>query len=154
MLTLVHHSGFVLENFLQRPTHFFSLQSFRDLLRKLPKLSKAARKAAKAAPSREPSPGKGDWTGLPRYQSATDPSTAPHRVEYAKVTTLLTSPELEMTYYCDQAGRVPEVPRVVTGFAGLETCDIGNGDLSPEWGVDLVIKGGIITYGPWADRQR
>lgn len=81
-------------------------------------------------------------------------SDSVQHVEYAKVTTLLTSPELEMTYYCDTAGKVPPVPRVVTGFAGLETCDIGNGDLSPEWGVDLVIKGGIITYGPWADRQR
>ena len=59
-----------------------------------------------------------------------------------------------MTYYCDTAGKVPEVARVVTGFAGLETCDVGNGDLSPEWGVDLVIKGGMLTYGPWADRQR
>ena len=32
--------------------------------------------------------------------------------------------------------------------------DIGNGDLPPEWGLDLVFRGGTITYGPWADRQR
>lgn len=38
--------------------------------------------------------------------------------------------------------------------AGLEKCDVGNGDLAPEWGVDLSIKGGILSYGPWADRQR
>lgn len=68
--------------------------------------------------------------------------------------TLLTSPELEMTYYCDTAGRVPEVAECVTGFRGLEVADVGNGDLSPEWGVDLVVRGGAITYGPWADRQR
>jgi hypothetical protein len=59
-----------------------------------------------------------------------------------------------MTYYCDTAGKVPSVPRMVTGFVGLETCDIGNGDLSPEWGVDVVVRGGVLTYGPWADRQR
>lgn len=77
-----------------------------------------------------------------------------HREEYAKVTTLLTSPELQITYYCDTAGKVPAVPRMATGFAGLESFDIGNGDLSPEWGVDVLVKGGNITYGPWADRQR
>jgi len=32
--------------------------------------------------------------------------------------------------------------------------DIGNGDLSPEWGVDLVFTGVHLDYGPWADRQR
>ncbi|ORY77194.1 hypothetical protein BCR35DRAFT_353168 [Leucosporidium creatinivorum] len=146
--------GFALADFLRRPTHFAAIHVFRSLLRKLPKLSKSAQKEADESPSRKPSSKKDDWTGLPRYQSANEGSGPSHRVEYAKVTTLLTSPELEMTYYCDTAGEVPKVPRVVTGFAGLETCDIGNGDLSPEWGVDLVIKGGIITYGPWADRQR
>lgn len=97
---------------------------------------------------------KHDWTGLPRYQSVSDDQTPTHRVEYAKVTTLLSSPQLEMTYYCDNAGKVPAAPKVVTGFAGLETNDIGNGDLSPEWGVDMIIRGGSLTYGPWADRQR
>lgn len=147
-------SGFALADFLRRPAHFAGIQVFRSLLRKLPKLSKAAQTQADEASTRRSTSKKGDWTGLPRYQPATEGTGPSHRVEYAKVTTLLTSPELEMTYYCDTAGVVPEVPRVVTGFAGLETCDIGNGDLSPEWGVDLVIKGGIITYGPWADRQR
>ena len=107
-------------------------------------------------PSTPPTASAWSWQGLPRYQSNSGEATGalPHRVEYAKVTTLLASPELELTYYCDTAGKVPKVPRIVTGFAGLETCDVGNGDLSPEWGVDLVIKGGVITYGPWADRQR
>lgn len=97
---------------------------------------------------------KKDWAGLPRYQTTSDNETLPHRIEYAKVTTLLTSPELEMTYYCDTAGSVPATPKLVTGFAGLETNDIGNGDLSPEWGVDMIIRGGNLNYGPWADRQR
>lgn len=39
-------------------------------------------------------------------------------------------------------------------FAGLESYDVGNGDLAPEWGVELSVKGGNIVYGPWADRQR
>lgn len=32
--------------------------------------------------------------------------------------------------------------------------DIGNGDLPPEWGVDAVIHGAALSYGPWSDRQR
>lgn len=32
--------------------------------------------------------------------------------------------------------------------------DVGNGDLAPEWGIDLVIHGGQVNYGPWTDRQR
>jgi BLTP1 N-terminal region len=39
-------------------------------------------------------------------------------------------------------------------MAGLETMDVGNGDLAPQWGVDIVIHGGQVNYGPWADRQR
>jgi hypothetical protein len=26
--------------------------------------------------------------------------------------------------------------------------------VSPEWGFDLVVHGGVLRYGPWADRQR
>lgn len=36
----------------------------------------------------------------------------------------------------------------------LDPFDIGNGDLPPEWGFDLVIRNGVLRYGPWADRQR
>jgi hypothetical protein len=52
------------------------------------------------------------------------------------------------------AGPVPPAARPMDAFAGLEKCDVGNGDLAPEWGVEISIKGGIIAYGPWADRQR
>ena len=53
-------------------------------------------------------------------------------------------------------------PRPLTGVSdfdlrqaeSLDPFDIGNGDLPPEWGIDLVVRGGFIRYGPWADRQR
>lgn len=49
-------------------------------------------------------------------------------------------------------GKVPHHPKPVP----TETVDIGNGDEAPEWGVELELHGGpgLITYGPWADRQR
>ncbi|CAG8645156.1 2250_t:CDS:10, partial [Gigaspora margarita] len=45
-----------------------------------------------------------------------------------------------------------EVPQ--TPILSAEEVDIGNGDLSPEWGVDLTFTQAQINYGPWADRQR
>jgi len=27
-------------------------------------------------------------------------------------------------------------------------------DLPPEWGIELIIDEAVISYGPWADRQR
>lgn len=59
---------------------------------------------------------------------------------------------LEVSYYADVVGKVPLDHR--SGTAGLESFDIGNGDLPPEWGVDIVVRGGFFRYGPWADRQR
>ncbi|SGY18835.1 BQ5605_C014g07488 [Microbotryum silenes-dioicae] len=147
--------SFFLGQFLNRPAHHATLGSFRELLRKIPQLSE---KAQAAKESVDPDAAE-DWSGLPRYQNSVDKDgAAKHpaldRREYAKVTTLLTCPEMELNYYCDVAGKVPAEPRTVTGLAGLESCDIGNGDLSPEWGIDVVIRGGAVTYGPWADRQR
>jgi hypothetical protein len=59
---------------------------------------------------------------------------------------------LEVSYYADVVGKVPTEHD--GGTAGLESFDVGNGDLPPEWGVDIVVHGGFFRYGPWADRQR
>lgn len=60
--------------------------------------------------------------------------------EYAIERKILEAPSLEVSYYVDVVGEVPE------GDA--------DSDSDPEWGVDLVIRQGVIKYGPWADRQR
>lgn len=31
---------------------------------------------------------------------------------------------------------------------------IGSGFPSPQFGMDVIIHGGVVRYGPWADRQR
>ncbi|GAA5979280.1 hypothetical protein JCM10908_002865 [Rhodotorula pacifica] len=152
----------------RRPSHFLSLHAFKDLLGGRSTNRKSTRGQMKGA--RDGVGGKQvgkhcpAWSGLPRYNTAADGSNAPllasgeslppHSIEYAKVTTLLLSTEIEMTYYVDVAGVVPDESHHRNRVAGLETHDIGNGDLSPEWGVDLVVHGASITYGPWADRQR
>jgi hypothetical protein len=70
--------------------------------------------------------------------------------EYAIDRRLLEAPVLELSYYVDVAGVVPVQPRAFDH----EEYDVGNGDTSPEWGLDLVMYGGFLKYGPWADRQR
>ncbi|KAF9033263.1 hypothetical protein BDZ89DRAFT_1063002 [Hymenopellis radicata] len=72
-------------------------------------------------------------------------------VEYAIERKILSTPSLELCYYADAAGEVPPL-HLHTKQAGVDA--IGNGDAGPEWGVDMIIRGGYLRYGPWADRQR
>ena len=46
------------------------------------------------------------------------------------------------------------VPTGARRLDGIEIVDIGNGDVAPQWGVELYVYGGTINYGPWADRER
>ncbi|EJD02702.1 uncharacterized protein FOMMEDRAFT_146573 [Fomitiporia mediterranea MF3/22] len=84
-------------------------------------------------------------------------------LEYAIERKLLETPTLELLYYADVAGPVPSEPignldrdshGGLKNPKGIEFMDIGNADLPPEWGVDVVVHGGSFRYGPWADRQR
>lgn len=104
-----------------------------------------------------------DWHGLERYREAVEDvhdlsasRWGPDK-QYAKVSTVYDNGEsIDLTYYADVAGYVPEVAQQgrPTLVASTEKPDIGNGDLSPEWGVDIRLNGGTLTYGPWSDRQR
>jgi hypothetical protein len=70
--------------------------------------------------------------------------------EYAIDRRLLEAPVLELSYYVDVVGVVPVQPRTFD----REEHVVGNGDTAPEWGLDLILHGGFLRYGPWADRQR
>ncbi|OCF34831.1 hypothetical protein I316_03376 [Kwoniella heveanensis BCC8398] len=94
------------------------------------------------------------WKGLARYRELDASNTkGPKREEreYAKVTRLLETHKLELSYYADTPGLVPhpdESPYVD------DQDEIGNVDLPPEYGIDIVIHKGNVRYGPWADQQR
>ena len=79
-------------------------------------------------------------------------------IEYAISRKVLEAPVLDLVYYADVAGKVPEksIPQSTREPTptNIEFLDIGNGDLPPEWGVDLAITSGAIHYGPWTERQR
>jgi hypothetical protein len=70
--------------------------------------------------------------------------------EYAIDRRLLEAPVLELSYFVDVVGVVPVEPQTFN----REEDVVGNGDTSPEWGLDLILHGGFLRYGPWADRQR
>ncbi|CAG8500632.1 1907_t:CDS:10 [Paraglomus brasilianum] len=94
-----------------------------------------------------------EWYGLPRYLNDDLPGVSGDGIadEYAKVTTILECVSLDLNYYVDVAGKVPPSLSLLDESNGI---DVGNGDLAPEWTVELEVEGGVINYGPWADRQR
>lgn len=76
-------------------------------------------------------------------------------LEYAVERRVLEASTLEVLYYADVVGVVPpSADEQASQAESLDPFNIGNGDLPPEWGIDLVVRGGFIRYGPWADRQR
>lgn len=76
-------------------------------------------------------------------------------LEYAIERKILEANTLELLYYADVVGIVPaQAGGQETQDESPDPFDIGNGDLPPEWGIDLMVRGGFIRYGPWADRQR
>jgi len=95
------------------------------------------------------------WLGLSRYlrEIEQDEQDSWRSVEYAKMSTILDCPSVGMSFYWD-------IPGVVTerspndSFLAPEYRDDINGDVPPDWGIDLRIRGGDIHYGPWTDRER
>lgn len=94
------------------------------------------------------------WKGLARYRLPDEKvGCVPLQAEnqYAKVATILSTRALDLTYYSDTPGVVPDVmDRLDVDLNDM----IGNIELPPEWGVDITLHGGNVNYGPWTDRQR
>jgi hypothetical protein len=67
--------------------------------------------------------------------------------EYAVERKLLEAPTMDITYYIDNVGFIPIL------MDGTQAASESK-DTEPEWGIDIVIHGGVIKYGPWSDRQR
>ncbi|KAK9449545.1 uncharacterized protein V1518DRAFT_416292 [Limtongia smithiae] len=98
------------------------------------------------------------WHGLSRYLD--EDETHVHEVqnedvdEYAKCISVLDANAVKFTFYYDVTGFVPPNPEPLDVNDGKKYLDIGNGGLPPEWGMNVVLSGATVQYGPWADRQR
>ena len=98
-------------------------------------------------------PGQSQWQGLSRYLDDKEPNEHDEwkDVEYAKASTLADIEKLNMCFYFDVPGKVPD--RAGDDASSTYGEDI-NGSKPPDYGLDFAVYGGDVTYGPWADRQR
>lgn len=96
-------------------------------------------------------PGQEKWQGLSRYLE--NDSSNGHgewdAVEYAKQVELVNVSLVNLTFYWDMPGPVPRSLPV-----NMQSMRDINGSSPPEYGIDLAVGGGVVRYGPWADRHR
>lgn len=96
------------------------------------------------------------WLGLTRYLDDEDATIEQERwkaIEYAQFPTIVDSPSIAINFYWDVPGVVRPSLDGSRHVPAQYKSDI-NGDVPPDWGIDLRIRGGTVNYGPWADRQR
>ncbi|KAF1992455.1 hypothetical protein K402DRAFT_458851 [Aulographum hederae CBS 113979] len=100
-------------------------------------------------------PGQEQWQGLSRYleDDQNDGHDEWDPIEYARSSTLVDCERVSLTFYWDIPGSVPPSMEESAFDIKLSKDDI-NGTIPPEYGLDLQVYGGTVTYGPWADRQR
>ncbi|KAH3668507.1 hypothetical protein OGAPHI_002261 [Ogataea philodendri] len=110
-----------------------------------------------------------EWHGLERYRTSKsfevssqdtsdDLSDLPQddalifpKSDYARYTHIFDSEYVDLHYFFDMLGTTPNVP---SQFPNLEGPDIGNGDLPPANNIDISVSGGVVHFGPWADKER
>ncbi|KAH6659834.1 fermentation associated protein [Truncatella angustata] len=99
-------------------------------------------------------PGSNHWQGLSRYLNDDEENDKLRwsSIEYAAVSTVIDSPEAVLTIFWDVPGKVVKGPSSMLE-AGHERDNI-NGAAPPAWAINLTLGGGVINYGPWADRHR
>lgn len=141
--------------------HSSFLHRHRKITRRLRNLIPLLRKSvesfspSEAEPAPPPNlPGAQHWQGLSRYlYDDIEDKARWASVEYAADPTILDSPAATMSIFWDVAGKVGAVASSAATTVVSPTQDI-NGDIPPAWGIHLSLQGGVVNYGPWADRQR
>ncbi|KAL8849931.1 MAG: hypothetical protein Q9221_005110 [Calogaya cf. arnoldii] len=100
-------------------------------------------------------PGQDQWLGLTRYLDDDENISVEQErwrtIEYGRHPVIVDSPSIILNLLWDVPGLVPVLkePHDESGDMG----DI-NGDVPPDWNVELRVNGGLLSYGPWADRLR
>lgn len=101
-------------------------------------------------------PGSNHWQGLSRYLNDDDDGDKLRwsSVEYAAVHTILDSPEAVLTIFWDVPGKVTAKHAALFSSPDVDRSNNINGATPPAWAININVGGGIINYGPWADRHR
>ncbi|KAK5635135.1 hypothetical protein RRF57_010847 [Xylaria bambusicola] len=107
------------------------------------------------APAEPPIPGLSQWQGLSRYLNIDDEDDKSKwsSIEYAAVHTVVDSPASTLKIYWDVPSKVRKDALSRPTIDSNDPKYI-NGATPPAWAISLALKGGIINYGPWVDRQR
>ncbi|ENI02010.1 hypothetical protein COCC4DRAFT_175824 [Bipolaris maydis ATCC 48331] len=100
-------------------------------------------------------PGRERWKGLARYLDDTtnDGHGEWDGIEYAKTSLIADCPCVNISFYWDVPGPVPNDMDQSKYVDPARPYDM-NGCAPPDYGMDIQVFGGIIQYGPWADRHR
>ena len=97
------------------------------------------------------------WLGLSRYLDEDDDQNVEQErwkaIEYAQVDPIIDCPRLSMSFFWDVPGKVPAHRPSLPNSSGDPVHDV-NGSTPPDWGLSVTLGGGLLNYGPWADRQR
>ncbi|GMM28578.1 Csf1 protein [Martiniozyma asiatica (nom. inval.)] len=105
-----------------------------------------------------------EWNGLKRYiyefdsvdssswkAPETKKSKRSNRKEYAKESNVFSFSQVNIIYYFDMPGLVSS-DQLKQNL--IDEVNIGNGGPAPKFGLDLIVSGAKITYGPWAEKNR
>ncbi|KAI4188962.1 MAG: hypothetical protein LQ346_005208 [Caloplaca aetnensis] len=126
--------------------------AYRVFAKAMSKSGSRRRKESNEAPN---VPGQDQWLGLTRYLGDEDNIALEQErwrsVEYGEHPVIVDSPSIAMRLHWDVPGIVGDP--VSEENANVPTHDI-NGAIPPDWAVELRVNGGLICYGPWADRLR
>ncbi|KZM22716.1 fermentation [Ascochyta rabiei] len=100
-------------------------------------------------------PGQERWKGLARYldDSQNDGHGEWDGIEYAKTSLIADIPCVNVSFYWDVTGPVP-AENDNSMFVDSDRPHDINGSVPPDYGMDIEVFGGLINYGPWADRHR
>lgn len=93
------------------------------------------------------------WHGLGRYMDddERDDHEGWSHVDYARFSQILDSPAVHLTFYWDIPGLITEEQAALSRDAGIKDINLSS---PPAYGLDLTVRGGSVSYGPWADRLR
>ncbi|KAL9104033.1 MAG: hypothetical protein Q9163_000972 [Psora crenata] len=100
--------------------------------------------------------GQTKWLGLMRYLDDESEMLEQERwksIEYAQLATIVDCPAISMSFSWDVPGVVPHTSLDFHKPPAPYEMDI-NSDVPPDWSIELKVRGGLVNYGPWADRQR
>jgi hypothetical protein len=98
-------------------------------------------------------PGESKWLGLSRYldENERDDHEGWSNVEYGRFSNILDCPRVHLSLFWDVPGTVKIDPSSEGSIAGEQDINLAR---PPSYGLDLIVRGGIVNYGPWADRAR